>query len=238
MSLGNAIGYLTAARVPARREVPLALSLHYFPWVGAAVGSLSILFFLVANRFLPNALSCLIAVIFPQFLAGWGPWRGVAERIQGHKTFPGHAFHPGFRLDARGFGALGALLGVKWVALLALPFDWQTRAVFVFPILGYCARTAAFLMSPVKGVAKTPALARSRVRAGFLSGFLVFLVFLFPVSAAMLMTVLTAGAVWWLVRRQNRLTRGLTLQTAASASELAEVLILVSLAFVAPFLSL
>jgi cobalamin synthase len=235
MSLGNAIGYLTAVRVPARRQVPLAYSLHYFPWVGAAVGSLSILAFLVANRFLPNALCCLIAVLFPQFLAGWDPWRGVAERIQGHRNFPGHGFRAGFRLDARGFTALGSLLAVKWVALMTLPLDWQTRAVFIYPILGYCARTAAFLLSPVKGVAKTPLLARRRVRAGFLSGFLVFLVFQFPARVALPMTLLAAGAVWGMVRRQNRLTRGLTLQTASSASELAEVIVLALLAFAAPF---
>ena len=237
MSLGNAIGYLTAARVPARRQVPLALSLHYFPWVGAAVGSLSILFFLVANRFLPNALSCVLVVLFPQFLAGWGPWRGLAERVQQRRTFPGYGFHAGFRLDARGSGTLAAVFVIKWAALLVLPFEWQTRAVFVFPILGYCARTAAFLLSPVRGVEMTLPLARCRVRGGFLSGFLLFLVFLFPVRAAIPLLLLGAGGVWRLVRTSNRQSRGLTLQTASAASELAEVLALACLAFAAPLLA-
>jgi cobalamin synthase len=233
MSLGNAIGYLTAVRVPARRQVPLSMSLHYFPWVGAAVGSLSILSFLVANRFLPNVLCCLIAVALPQFLAGWDPWRGLAEYAHGKKTHPGHAFRHGFHLDTRAYSVIGVAFLVKWAALWSLPLEWQTRAVFIFPILGYCARTAAFLLDPVKKGLATPLLARRRVRAGFLSGFLLFLVFLFPVRVALPLLLAGTGAVWGFVRRQNRLTRGLTLQTASCASELAEALTLLALAFAA-----
>ena len=236
MSLGNAIGYLTAVRVPARRQVPLVFSLHYFPWVGAAVGSLSILSFILASRFLPNALCCVIAVLFPQFLAGWDPWRGMAERLQGHRVFPGHGFRQGFRFDTRALGTFAFLFLLKWVALVSLPFDWQTRAVFIFPILGYCARTAAFLLDPVTEIPMTPLLARTRVRAGFLSGFLLFLVFLFPARVAIPMLIAAAAAVWALVRRENRIARRLTLQTASCASELAEGITLVSLAIAAPFL--
>ncbi len=235
MSLGNAIGYLTAVKVPARRQVPLAFSLHYFPWIGAAVGSLSILVFLVTNRFLPGALSCAVAVLFPQLLAGWDPWRGLVERIQGHRTFPGHGFRPGFHFDVRALATMGIVFLVKWLALVSLSLDWQTRAVFIFPILGYCARTASFLIAPVKGAPASPMPSRTRVRAGFLSGFLLFLAFQFPMYVAIPILVIGASAVWALVRRENRLAHGLTLQTASCASELAEVITLVSLAVAAAF---
>lgn len=237
MSLGNAIGYLTVARIPARRRVPLVYSLHYFPWIGAAVGSLTVLAFLAANRFLPNALACLIAVLVPQALMGWDPWRGVTEAVQGRNTHPGHGFHAGFRLNNRGWILLGLLFVSKWAALMTLPLDWQTRVVFVAPILGMCARTAAFLIGPSKGMLLTPLLAQSRVRAGFLSGFQVFLVFLFPVRIALPMLILTALSVRWMVNARNRRTRGLTLQTASCASEVAEGLILLMLALAAPFMA-
>lgn len=236
MSLGNAIGYLTAARVPARRQVPLVFSLHYFPWIGAAVGSLSVLLFLLANRLLPNVLASALAVLIPQALMGWDPWRGVAESVQGHRNHPGHGFRSAFRLKAPGWTALGILFGVKWLALWSLPLDWQTRAVFVFPILGMCARTASFLLEPVRRIPYTPLLARSRVRGGFLSGFQLFLIFLFPVRVALVLLPVGALAVRWFVLRENRRTHGLTLQTASCASELTEVWVLVALAVAAPFL--
>jgi cobalamin synthase len=236
MSLGNAIGYLTAARVPARRGTPLVYSLHYFPWIGAAVGSLSVLLFLLADHLLPNGLACLLAVLIPQALTGWDSWRGVAEAVQGHRNHPGHGFHRGFRLKAPGWTVVGILFALKWLMLWSLPLDWQTRAVFVFPILGMCARTASFLGEPMRRLPMTPALARSRVRGGFLSGFQLFLVFLFPVRLALPLVLIAVLAVRELLRRQNRRTHGLTLQTASCASELTEGLVLASVALAAPFL--
>jgi cobalamin synthase len=229
MSLGNALGYLTALRFPPRRQAPLLHSLQYFPWVGAAIGSLTLLLFLAADRILPNILCCLIAVVFPQFLAGWDPWRGVAERMQGFKTHPGYGFRAGFRLDRRGAIVLAALFLVKWLALVVMPLEWQVRAVFVVPILGSCARTGAFLLSPVKGPLHSPLLRRNFIRAGFLTGALLFLVFLFPLRVAIPSLALSCGLAWWLLRRENRRTHGLTLQTASAASEFTEVLMLLLL---------
>lgn len=226
MSLGNAIGYLTPLRVPPRRQVPLPYSLHYFPLIGAAIGSLCILFFLGASRFLPNLAACLLTVLLAQFLAGWGQWRGVAEAIQGGRTYPGYGFRPGFRLDRRGTFVLLGLLVLKTASLAVMSLDWQTRAVFVFPILGHCARTAAFLMGPVKGLAGGALLRRRRVRAGCLCGVLLFLVFLFPLRVALPLLAVGGFAVWRTLKTRNAQSQGLTLQTASVASELAECLFL------------
>ncbi len=231
MSLGNAFDYLTALNVPARARVPLVHSVHYFPWIGAAIGSLSVLFFLAASSLVPNPAACLLAVLFPQALAGFTAWRGVGEMAQGHRTFPGHRFRPGFRWDARGFGVVLVIVLLKWAALMMLPHDWQVRAAFVFPILGACARTWAFLLDHrIKEEVEPVLIGGRRVRAGFLSAALLFLVLLFPPAAGIgtLLTaaVATLGAlVLW-----NRTTDGLTLQTAAFVSELAETVVLAALA--------
>jgi cobalamin synthase len=236
MSLWNAIGHLTVLRVPPRRQVPLMYSIHYFPLIGAAVGSLCIFFFLAADGLLPNAPACLLTVLLAQFLAGWVPWRGVAEAVQGQRTYPGYGFRSDFRLDRRGAVTVAALLALKVGALAVLPHDWQVRAVFVYPILGYCARTFAFLLGPVKAAAPQGVgslLLRRRVRAGYLAGALLFLVFLFPLRLAL--PLLMAGGLllgWTLKARKG----ALTFQAASVASEVAENLFLVAIAVASLYL--
>jgi cobalamin synthase len=235
VSLRNAFAYLTAIGVPPRTRVPLSHSVHYFPWLGAAMGSLNILLFLAASRILPAPAACLLAVVFPQALAGFSPWRGVIEATQGIRTVPGHGFVPGFRPGMRGLGVVAALLLAKWATLAMLPFDWQVRAAFIFPILGLCARTWAFLRESPDTPARGALLPRRRVRAGFLSGVLVFLIFLFPLRAAFAILFLGAGAVWLTLQvrqpRRGGRARGLTLQTAAVVSEVAEIAVLGGLVF-------
>ena len=48
--------------VGVRARVPLVHSLHYFPWVGAAHGSLNVMGFIAASQILPMPLACLVAV--------------------------------------------------------------------------------------------------------------------------------------------------------------------------------
>jgi len=242
MSLGNAIGYLTPLRVPPRRQVPLSYSIHYFPLIGAALGSLCILFFLAATRFLPNAVCCALVVALSQFLGGWGSWRGVAEAMQRGRTYPGYGFRPGFRLDRRGALALGGLLALKAGSLAVMPFEWQARAAFVFPILGHCARTAVFLLGPLRAAAGgaigglSPVLRRRRVRAGSLCGALLFLIFLFPLRAALPILAIGLLGAWRLAIARNRRSRGLTLQTASVVSEAVECFLLATLALASFFM--
>lgn len=237
MSLRNAFAHLTALRVPPRGRVPLLHSIHYFPLFGVALGSLNILAFLVVSQVLPGPLACLFAVLLPQLLAGFAPWRGVAEATQGVKTRPGYGFPPGFRPDLRG-GLVASLLPLgKWIALLLLPVDWQVRAAFVFPTLGMCARTWAFLREPPGRGSGGLLIVRRRIRAGFLSLSLAFLAFLFPPATALTALALAAATAGLLLaRRHPRVARrrgeerkreGLTLQSAALVSEATEVALLV-----------
>jgi cobalamin synthase len=237
VSLRNAFAHLTALRVPPRGRIPLLHSIHYFPLFGAALGSLNILCFLAVSRALPNPVACLFAVLLPQALAGFAPWRGVAEATQGAKTRPGYGFAPGFRPDLRG-GLVASLFPLgKWIALLLLPGDWQVRAVFVFPILGMCARTWAFLREPPGRGGGGLVIMRRRIRAGFLSLSSAFLVFLFSPATALASITLAAATAGLLLalrhpraarrRGEERKREGLTLQSAALVSEATEAALLV-----------
>lgn len=231
MSLRNALAHLTALRIPPRGRVPLVHSLHYFPWVGAAHGSINVLVFVAVSRFLPAAIACAIAVLLPQALAGFGPWRGVIEAGQGLRTPPGTAYHRSVRVDLRGAAFVFGLTAFKWLCLMLMSADWRTRSALVFPILGMTAHTWAFLRAahfePVRG----PLLARRRVRAGFLSAVALFLTFLFPVRVAVVILAAWGLAFWLTLRLRHPRTspaqgRDLTLQTAGVITEVAETVVL------------
>lgn len=237
MSLRNALAHLTALRIPPRTRVPLSHSLHYFPWVGAAHGSLTVIGFLAVSEVLPAPFACLIALLLAQALAGFGPWRGVLESAAGRHTAPGHVFAPGLRPNLKGVLMVAGLTAAQWFALMILTPDWRVRAALIFPILGMSARTWAFLES-ARRTHPTPRgalLARRRVRAGFLSAVPLFLAFLFPARVALFMLALYALTVWLTVRvrhprRAGAPRRDLTLQTAGVVTQLAETAVLVSLA--------
>lgn len=236
MSLRNAFAHLTALRIPPRTRIPLHQSLHYFPWFGAAIGSINILAYLALERAIPVPLACLVAVILPQLLGGFGTWRGVMETAQQRRTPVAHAYAPHFRPDWRGIGALLLLVLAKWGTLLMLPHDWRVRAVLAFPILGMSVRTFVHLRDPAARTTRSPLLQARRVRAGFLSAALLFLIFLFPLRAAL--PAFTAGGIMALaVRRLMRRPDGrLTLQAAAMTSELAELALLATIVAAGLFL--
>ncbi len=237
MSLRNAFAYLSALRIPPRERTPLGRSLHYFPWFGAAFGSLNVMVFLAASHFLPAVAACLVAVLAPQAFAGFTPVRGAMEAAQGRRSFPGHGLVPGFRAEARGLALAAILLGAKYGALLLVTQDWRVRAAFLFPILGMCARAFAFLLDARAHHAGGATLAGRRVRAGFLSAALLFLAFLFPPSVAFVLLACAAMATMLTLRlrRRNGGERPgrLTLQTAALASETAETAALAAIAVMA-----
>lgn len=235
MSLRNALAHLTSLRIPPRARVPITHSLHYFPWVGAAHGSLNVLGFIAASRVLPVPLACLLAVLLPQALAGFGPWRGVLEAVQGRRTRAHQSFAHGFRPDLKGVALVLALTLVKWFSLMIITPDWRVRAALAFPILGMSAQTWAFLRS-VRAPGRSPLLMRRHIRAGFLSGVSLFLVFLFPVRVAV--STLVAGAlvtgllVWSRhLRHVPASRRELTRQTAGLVTEMSEAAMLAALVF-------
>lgn len=234
MSLRNALAHLTSLRIPPRTRVPLIHSLHYFPWVGAAHGSLNVMGFIAASHFLPMPIACLFAVVLPQALAGFGPWRGVLEAAQGRRTHPGHLFTAGFRPDLKGLSMVAGLAAVQWFSLMMLTPDWRVRAALVFPIMGMSAHTWAFLQTARSQEKPGTLLARRRVRAGFLSALLLFLVFLFPARAALCILVAGAFTAWLTLRlrhprRAPAPQRDLTLQTAGMVTAFTETAVLAGL---------
>src|SRR3989338_3612382 len=105
MSLGNALGYLTILPIPYKKHVPLLRSIHYFPLVGAGMGSAAGLLFLGARSLMPDFVACLLVLAALEGLGG-GAWlRGAAEMFRGLRTYPGHGFDPGFRWGVRDFTA-------------------------------------------------------------------------------------------------------------------------------------
>ena len=85
MSLGNALGYLTVLPIPYKKHIPLLRSIHFFPLVGAGMGSLGVLFFLGTRSVLPDFVACILAVVALEALNGGTQLRGVAEMAAGHE---------------------------------------------------------------------------------------------------------------------------------------------------------
>ena len=237
MSLGNALGHLTLLPFPYKKHVPLLRSIHYFPLVGAGMGSIAVLFFLGVRHIFPGALSCFLTVAVLEVLSGGAPLRGIVEMTQGRRTYPGHGFEPGFKPDQRGIGIAGMLLFFKTTALILLPTrEWQTHAVFVLPILGHCAQTLALVMGPCRiprGFLNDKLIARRRVRAGFISVLLLALLFLFPWRAAIPALALFLVIVFWGNRLLHAFFQGLTLQAVSLLAELSETAVLILLAVAA-----
>ena len=236
MSLGNALGHLTLLPLPYKKRVPLLRSIHYFPLVGAGMGSIGVLLFLGFKQIFPDALSCFLIIAVLEVLSGGAPLRGIVELTQGRRTYPGHGFDPGFKPDQRGLGIAGMLLFFKTMALIFIPGPWQIHAVFVLPILGHCAQTLAFVMGPShvpSDFLNDKLIARRRVRAGFISVLLLSLLFLFPWRVAIPALALFAVIVLWGHKRLCTRFDGLTLQAVSLLSELSETGVLILLAVAA-----
>ena len=59
MSLSNALSYLTVLPIPFKKHLPLNLSVHHFPLVGAGMGSILVLTLLFSNPFCPGTWPAL-----------------------------------------------------------------------------------------------------------------------------------------------------------------------------------
>ncbi len=233
MSLGNALGYLTILPIPYKKHIPLVHSIHYFPLVGGAMGGLGVIFFLSARWLFPAGISCVLTVVFLEFINGGLQLRGFGEMIQGRQTFPGHGFDSDFRWEKPSLTSVIFLLLIKAILLISLSDEWQIRSVFLLPILGRCAQTMAFVLSPQRltdSSIRNSTGGRRRIRAGFLSATSLFLMFLFPWRAGLPSLALFLMIVLGGLKHFNKRHGGLTLQTVSFLSEIAEMAILIALA--------
>jgi len=209
MSLGNALATLTFLPIPFRRQIPLAQSLHFFPLVGAALGSLTVLAYLGTLRYFPEALSCLVAVVLPEALGGWKFLRGVSEFKAGRRTDFGAEFDSPSKPGLQGFAIMAAVIFLKTSILFLLPLEWRIRAVFVIPILGRCAFTLAAILGRFSESKSGKFLDNRRsIRAGMLCILLLMLLFQFPwrisLASMALFSIVTFGGTQWVISGGRR----------------------------------
>src|SRR4051812_337623 len=94
MSLSNALSYLTVLPVPFKKHIPLNRSVHFFPLIGAAMGSILVLSLLTFKLFLPTILACMATVALWESMTGGIHLRAFAELVDGRRTVPGAGFGP------------------------------------------------------------------------------------------------------------------------------------------------
>lgn len=226
MSLSNALSYLTVLPIPFKKHIPLNRSVHFFPLVGALMGSLLVLAFLSFQALLPEFLACMATVALLEALTGGIHLRAVAELIDGRRTFPGSGFAPKPEYRWRGMTAVALVLFVKVAGLAHMRPEWQPFAVLLAPILGRSSQALGIIFSKHRLETahgpKDPAVRRRQKRALVFTAVLLCCLGLFPWKAA---AILTAGYFLVVVsayRFLNRRMEGLTVQTLGSVAELSE----------------
>jgi adenosylcobinamide-GDP ribazoletransferase len=226
MSLSNALSYLTVLPIPFKKHIPLNRSVHFFPLVGAGMGSMLVLAFLSFQVILPGWLACAATVAMLEALTGGIHLRAVAELLDGRRTFPGSGFAPKPEYHWRGLAAVAVVFLVKVNGLAHMRAEWQPFAVLMAPILGRSSQALGIIFSKhrletARGP-KDPAVRRRQKRALVFTAVLLCCMGLFPWKAA---AILTAGyfiLVLAAYRFLNRRMEGLTVQTLGSVAELAE----------------
>lgn len=230
MSLSNALSYLTVLPIPFKKHIPLNRSVHFFPLVGAGMGSLLVLAFLVFEALLPDYLACVAAVAVLEAMTGGIHLRAVAELMDGRRTFPGSGFAPKPEYKWKGMASVALLFFLKVNGLAHMRPEWQPFAVLLTPILGRSSQALGIIFSrhrldSAKGPLD-PAVKRRQKRALFLTAALLCSMLLFPWKTAALLT----GEYFLLLvvayRFLNRRMEGLTVQTLGTVAELAEVVFL------------
>lgn len=226
MSLSNALSYLTVLPIPFKKHIPLNRSVHFFPLVGAGMGSLLVLAFLSFQAILPGWLACAATVAMLEALTGGIHLRAVAELLDGRRTFPGSGFAPKPEYHWRGLAAVAVVFLVKVNGLAHMRPEWQPFAVLMAPILGRSSQALGIIFSKhrletARGP-KDPAVRRRQKRALVFTAVLLCCMGLFPWKVA---AILTAGYFLLMLaayRFLNKRMEGLTVQTLGAVAELLE----------------
>jgi adenosylcobinamide-GDP ribazoletransferase len=230
MSLSNALSYLTVLPIPFKKHLPLKRSVHFFPLVGAGMGSVLVLFFLVFKAMLPLYLACIATVATLEAMTGGIHLRAVAELVDGRRTFPGSGFGPKPEYHWQGLTAVAMLLAVKVVSLAHARAEWQPFAVLLAPILGRSSQALGIIFSKHRLVTSKgpvdPEVKSRQKRALLFTAVLLLSMGLFPWKVA---AVLTTGYFLVMVaafRFLNARMEGLTVQTLGAVAELSEAFFL------------
>jgi adenosylcobinamide-GDP ribazoletransferase len=226
MSLSNALSYLTVLPIPFKKHIPLNRSVHFFPLVGAGMGSALVLAYLACKALLPDYLACIATIAALEAMTGGIHLRAVAELFDGRRTFPGSGFAPKPEYRWRGIAAVALIFFVKVNGLAHMRPDWQPFAVLLAPILGRSSQALGIIFSrhrleTARGP-KDPAVRRRQQRALIFTAALLCCMGLFPWKAAAILTAGYFGTVLAAYRFLNRRMEGLTVQTLGSVAEFAE----------------
>jgi adenosylcobinamide-GDP ribazoletransferase len=226
MSLSNALGYLTVLPIPFKKHLPLNRSVHFFPLVGAGMGSLLVLIFLSLQAVLPKYLACMAAIAVLEAMTGGIHLRAVAELMDGRRTFPGSGFAPKPEYHWRGMAAVALLFFVKVNGLAHMHAEWQPFAVLLTPILGRSSQALGIIFSRHRlesaKAPPDPAVKRRQKRALVFTGVLLCSMGLFPWKSAAILTAEYFLVMVTAYRFLNRRMEGLTVQTLGTVAELAE----------------
>jgi adenosylcobinamide-GDP ribazoletransferase len=226
MSLSNALGYLTVLPIPFKKHIPLKRSVHFFPLVGAGMGSLLVLIFLAFQAMLPIYIACIASIAVLEAMTGGIHLRAVAELMDGRRTFPGSGFAPKPEYHWRGISAVALIFFVKVNGLANMRPEWQPFAVLLTPILGRSSQALGIIFSRHRLESSTgpkdPAVIRRQKRALIFTGVLLCSMGLFPWKAAAILTAEYFVLMIASYRFLNRRMEGLTVQTLGAVAELAE----------------
>ena len=225
MSLGNALSYLTVLPLPFKKHIPLNRSVHFFPLVGAGMGSILVLALVGLRTFLHPYAACLGAIALLEAMTGGIHLRAVAELVDGRRTYPGSGFGPRGESGWKGITAVTLIVAAKVASLAQVRPDWQPFAVLLVPILGRSSQALGIIFSRQR-LATTgpvdPAVKRRRTRALFFIALLLSAMFLFPVKAAGILVAQYLLLMAAAYRILNQRMQGLTVQTLGSVAEAVE----------------
>jgi adenosylcobinamide-GDP ribazoletransferase len=226
MSLSNALSYLTVLPIPFKKHIPLNRSVHFFPLVGAGMGSVLVLAFLSFKAILPVYLACIATVAVLEAMTGGIHLRAFAELIDGRRTFPGSGFAPKPEYKWRGIAAVAFLFFLKVNGLAHTKPEWQPFAVLLTPILGRSSQALGIIFSRHRldrsKAATDPAVKRRQIRALVLTGLLLLSMLLFPWKIAAILIAEYFLLMVAAYRFLNKRMEGLTVQTLGTVAELLE----------------
>jgi adenosylcobinamide-GDP ribazoletransferase len=234
LSIGNALGYLTVLPIPFKKHIPLNRSVHFFPLVGAGMGSVLVLVLEGLEAFLPSFVACFGVIAVLEAMTGGRHLRAVAELADGRRNYPGHGFGPKPEYKTKGVIAVAILLAVKVISLVHTRGDWQPFAVLLAPILGRSSQALGIIFSRHRLMGKgppDPTVKRRQQRALVFTALLLTLFCLFPLKAAVILAAQYFILLVASYRHLNKSLDGLTVQTLGSVAELVEACFLVTCAF-------
>ena len=234
-ALRLAFGFLTVLPVSPRGQAAMGPSRAYFPLVGLALGGALAGLDWLASMALPPLAVGAVLVAALLVLTRAIHTEGFLDACDG--LFGGHSREERLRImrDSRA-GAFavaggGALLLLKWSAVVSLPVEARVELLVLFPCLsrlGMLATMGAFPYARAEGLGASFLDGRSRWQTAFgLATALIAAGLLLGVAGLALAIGAVAASLalgWWM----SRMLGGMTGDTYGAVNELAEVGVLLA----------